>query len=697
MAFPDVLATLLLFVVALSHGFGWICVPPNCERIDNNVNFDAYVAPVLDSLSSVDQLTRPLRDCMQGAGLSLWRVNSMDATATFVYFTCFDESKRYPLFTLHQISPDWPEPESRCTDYDKEWGALEDFAHLGNGRAFAKPVTLTFGPTSSVSVEYHRGHLVPDADIFEDDEKCATYLTANRIPQQGNINSGAWGTLEHTLRDMVRNDPDPTKTYWVFTAIEDGAVPPIDPGIVEEKNDISHWRFEVPLNMYKFFYSFEGPSTARIMNAGCKRMQVYWHDKGPLEKARLNLQNVLAWGRSLDHCFGGKLSVFPVRFLETSSSPPSPRAAWCTIMKRSLVSDGIIGKRGMDSFLLLSLDSLTISADDVVLLPDGRRHVKTWRSNNGATAIAQQQESSKQPQLVQGQLAGQPVVLFNGLQFMDLVGNFSDFSFGFTMFAVVRVRPGSQSSGANILELSSGIASEDVIFGHGSLLSGVYTARQDGYDFPETVEVEDLFTTDGFTIIHIVHDPQGTVRVFRMNSFVTSSPMPVPVCTLRSKSMLGALSLNDGQYFSVDIAELMVFSTALTQPEVDLQFNRLLAKWFPDQDAEGLPPGSARLLQNANGLSGTANWFLTETDEAIAKPFGLHGGVYITSSSLYGGRLQEVKLPQHGFPKDTLQESPDVVVRMFLRQSFNTHFFATVQMLWHKICFRALHVYLALE
>lgn len=112
------------------------------------------------------------------------------------YSICFDTQKRvshwvaYPL-TRNYVEPSFPRPKPEPWSYDP------------NTQLPEIPVQYQFNVANTYGTGDARGHQLPSADRYSNKETNAmTFYSTNIMPQNGNFNSGVWGTLESKIREV---------------------------------------------------------------------------------------------------------------------------------------------------------------------------------------------------------------------------------------------------------------------------------------------------------------------------------------------------------------------------------------------------------------------------------------------------------------------------------------------------------------
>ncbi len=190
--------------------------------------------------------------------------------------------------------------------------------------------------------------------------------------------------------------------------------------------------------------------------------------------------------------------------------------------------------------------------------------VSSWLDQSGHGYNATQTNSANQPSLVTGAINGLPAVSFNGSSsFMQFPTGFNNFSQGLSIFLVVK--PAATTALSQILNLGTGSSNdynlgieinsstEAEYFGYTGAGSGM-TSVSYGSAITATAQLIEVIQTG--TTATILTDGANPVT----NSSMNTIPEPT---TGRTNSYLGQAS-GGGNFFNGEIAEVIIFNTALS-------------------------------------------------------------------------------------------------------------------------------------
>ncbi len=221
----------------------------------------------------------------------------------------------------------------------------------------------------------------------------------------------------------------------------------------------------------------------------------------------------------------------------------------------------------------IPLDSLYLwlRADRGVHLVDGA--VDVWADQSGGGRDAFKNIASQRPKLSATAWNGLPVLEFDGADDdLALPEGFSDFSAGLTFFASVSQEADSDCSA--VLQLSNGAEIDDVDFSRVNASLSYEVIEQ-------TVEgVHGAYALDQRVLLGVVSRPNETVDL-RINGEFTNGAQGylVPSPKTRSKNFVGRSLYASCSPFGGKIAEILLYTRALSATEVSQVEGYLRQKW----------------------------------------------------------------------------------------------------------------------
>jgi len=219
---------------------------------------------------------------------------------------------------------------------------------------------------------------------------------------------------------------------------------------------------------------------------------------------------------------------------------------------------------------------LWLRADRGIQQKDG--HVQVWldQSDNHANATA---TGLARPTYLADGFNGRPTLDFDGQeQFLKFAEGFGDFSKGLAGFIVAKP---TTTACESMLEFSNGSEIDDIAL-------GMYEDKW-AYEVAASVLHVGTINHDAFSIYAANHRPAGASELRINGGVLDTLEMPLPVLPesgVRSNNFVGhTLYGSDCQYFTGQISEIIVYSRALTNPELSVIEKYLDAHWgVTDQD-----------------------------------------------------------------------------------------------------------------
>jgi hypothetical protein len=273
----------------------------------------------------------------------------------------------------------------------------------------------------------------------------------------------------------------------------------------------------------------------------------------------------------------------------TDGSTPSPSVTsqWFNTIPITLVANQVIKTLGVMPFFtnssvstgsyVLDPNSLPVPRSGLVLWlrPDYEMttvsgKVSSWGDASGSGNTATQATSGNRPTFLSNAINGQPAVQFNSgsSTFLQLPGGMSDLSSGVSILAVVK--PYSVSSGARLLDFGNGSASDNIYLSEPTS-TGLTLETYNGSS-GTSVTSSSAITLNQYQVVAAVDNGSGTATIYT-NAFegAQNASMGTLNNLLRADNNIGEASAG-GNYFNGEIAELVVYSRALTVSELsDLQ------------------------------------------------------------------------------------------------------------------------------
>jgi hypothetical protein len=276
-----------------------------------------------------------------------------------------------------------------------------------------------------------------------------------------------------------------------------------------------------------------------------------------------------------------------------------------------------------------------LKADNGVNLGSGS-NVASWTDMSGNNNNASQNTSGDQPTLVTNAVNGLPAISFNGTsQFLQLPSGFSNFP-GLTMFIVTN--PTSDVTGNRWLSFCSGSTTNEF---------GMYEYAPSTNQFfsnngTSGSGVGLTITQNVYQLLEGVQAGSNSGTVYLNGGSATTATMYNVVNVSRSTNCIGAFG-GGGSYFKGDIAEILVYNTALTAGQRKSVESYIYTRYglgtAPTLDAPVISPsfgvfGSAQPVSITSD-SGAPIYFTTNGTSPVPGASGtsLYTGSFLVSSS----------------------------------------------------------------
>lgn len=113
--------------------------------------------------------------------------------AEVVYCSCWNESIKVPLFTVHKPDLRYGGKRPEVNSWDSRQTLKENNPKDGNGSPFT---------TYKGGIRYDRGHLVPNGDLYKNNRP--SFNAINRVPQYAEFNRNHWKCAEISVRKLLQ-------------------------------------------------------------------------------------------------------------------------------------------------------------------------------------------------------------------------------------------------------------------------------------------------------------------------------------------------------------------------------------------------------------------------------------------------------------------------------------------------------------
>jgi hypothetical protein len=205
-------------------------------------------------------------------------------------------------------------------------------------------------------------------------------------------------------------------------------------------------------------------------------------------------------------------------------------------------------------------------------------NISTWGdislSENTATAV-----SPTQPTLQANSVDGLPAATFtpgsNG-QFLSIPSAVSNFSSGLTAFVVAR--PSTLTSGAQLFSIGSGTLASSVGISENSSFQPTFSVYNSG-GTATTLTGTSAFPTNQFQLYEVIQSGTSATMYVNGSQVAQNTAMnSLPTSSSSTSSFVGK-STAGGSYFTGQIAEVLLYSTALTSPQKSYVESYLIQKY----------------------------------------------------------------------------------------------------------------------
>ena len=219
------------------------------------------------------------------------------------------------------------------------------------------------------------------------------------------------------------------------------------------------------------------------------------------------------------------------------------------------------------------LDGLELWFDAQVGVSQANGVVSSWKDRSGHQRDALQTALNYRPKLSADALSGKPAIVFDGLDdYLKLPTLPGDFSHGVSIFTVGQ-QEANEGMCTGIFEASNGPEIDDVHLGvwQDALLYEV----SDGYfsvaDYPLLLGQPELLS--------VVHQTTNTLQLRRNSNALGEDTFALPATIAREEVYIGHTRYADCTAYSGNVAELLVYSRAVSDAELIQIESYLQAKW----------------------------------------------------------------------------------------------------------------------
>jgi hypothetical protein len=259
-------------------------------------------------------------------------------------------------------------------------------------------------------------------------------------------------------------------------------------------------------------------------------------------------------------------------------------------------------------------------------------NISTWGdislSMNSVSAT-----SPNQPTIQSTSVNGLPSATFtpgSGGQYLAVPSAVSNFSSGLSMFVVAR--PSSLTSGAQLVSLGSGTLSSAISLSENSSNQPTFSVYDSGGS-QTSVSGTSALPTNQFQLYEVVQS--ANTATFYVNGIQTAQNTSMnSLPTGSATSNFIGQSTAGGDYFSGQIAEVLVYSAALTQPQRSTIESYLIQKY-----QLGLPMEAPVISVPSGTLSGPTRVAIAAGPAAEKIYVTVDGSTPSTSSPIYSSPI----------------------------------------------------------
>ncbi len=250
-------------------------------------------------------------------------------------------------------------------------------------------------------------------------------------------------------------------------------------------------------------------------------------------------------------------------------------------------------------------------------------NVTQWTDLTGNGNTFSQSNSSYQPTLTTGAVNGLPAITFNGSsQYLVAPSGFANFTSGASMFIVTK--PTSSVTSARFLDIGTGSTTNS--FGVCEYSPSAYLL----YSFNGSTgsSIQGTLTTSQYQILEAIQNGSGTGSLYTNGTSVASGSVNNINNTTRSAPVIGAYTGGGTYYFQGQIAEILIYSTALSSTQRQAVENYLLSRY-------GLSIAAPTISPAAGTYTSTQTVTLSTTSIGAQIYYTTNGSTPTTSSTLY--------------------------------------------------------------
>jgi len=208
-----------------------------------------------------------------------------------------------------------------------------------------------------------------------------------------------------------------------------------------------------------------------------------------------------------------------------------------------------------------------LRADTGVFI-DGSNALSLWQDQSGNGNDAYQGTASSQPIWSDSAINGVDSILFDGSDdSLDLVPLAADFSNGLT--AVIVVQPVATSSNQGFFDLGNGSNSDNIrLLRNGETDALSYEVTQ-GSTAAGSVFTNNVLGLGSPQIFTVNHQPSGNALIYKNGAQVANGLCGLPNDLERVAAILGTTRKSGSTHFNGHIAEVLIFSSSLTDVQRD--------------------------------------------------------------------------------------------------------------------------------
>ena len=212
--------------------------------------------------------------------------------------------------------------------------------------------------------------------------------------------------------------------------------------------------------------------------------------------------------------------------------------------------------------------------------PAASGKIADWPDMSFHSADALQATSTKQPSIVQNSISGQGAIAFNGSSTYLTVPSQTFTNSGITIFAVIN--PTTTVANAQIVNFSAATAPQNLIgLGESSTKAAQFSVYNAAGTSSTVVAAPSALTANNYQLVEVVQgDISSTIATLYINSSQVAQNTAMNVIPAASLANNFIAQYSGGsEYFKGNIAELMVYTTPLTEANRTIVESYLTSKY----------------------------------------------------------------------------------------------------------------------